>query len=176
MGGDPPPQPVYPYGPGATVRAVVRGVAVNNDGRRKVGFVAPGQGPDNLSLTPPRHPIAESLDLGKFLIFGGGLKLHGEPPPRPILIPQAFLTARAPPSSLVGQAEVVRQALADARLRGSDVGLVECHGTGTLIGDPLEVAALTEVYRRHTDRRRGLGLLRRGLQGGKTRKLCKQSL
>jgi len=30
--------------------------------------------------------------------------------------------------------------------------MVEAHGTGTMIGDPIELRALTDVYREHTDR------------------------
>jgi len=33
------------------------------------------------------------------------------------------------------------------------IGFVEAHGTGTALGDPIEVAALTEVFRMSTDRR-----------------------
>ena len=29
---------------------------------------------------------------------------------------------------------------------------VECHGTGTYLGDPIEVAALTQAFRQTTDR------------------------
>ena len=33
------------------------------------------------------------------------------------------------------------------------IGYLEAHGTGTYKGDPIEFAALTEAFRRHTDRR-----------------------
>ncbi|MEV6116045.1 amino acid adenylation domain-containing protein [Streptomyces sp. NPDC052109] len=50
----------------------------------------------------------------------------------------------------VAQARVVRRALADAGVSAQDVGLLEAHGTGTMIGDPMELRALTEVFREHT--------------------------
>ncbi|NEC24547.1 6-deoxyerythronolide-B synthase, partial [Streptomyces parvus] len=52
----------------------------------------------------------------------------------------------------VAQAEVVRRALAACGAKAPDVGLIEAHGTGTLIGDPIELRALTEVFREQTDR------------------------
>src|SRR4030095_12769906 len=33
------------------------------------------------------------------------------------------------------------------------ISYVECHGTGTSLGDPIEVAALTQAFRRGTDAR-----------------------
>lgn len=74
---------------GDNVLAVIKGYAVNNDGRRKAGFSAP---------------------------------------------------------SAAGQEEVCRQALADAGVAAGRVGYIEAHGTGTRIGDPLEVTALRAVY------------------------------
>lgn len=48
--------------------------------------------------------------------------------------------------SVKGQADVVIQALAAADLEPADISYIEAHGTGTKLGDPIEVAALTEVF------------------------------
>ncbi len=75
---------------GDAVLAVIKATAINNDGARKVGFLAP---------------------------------------------------------SVDGHADVVREALAVADLAPDDLQLVEAHGTGTAVGDPIEIAALTEAFR-----------------------------
>ena len=46
------------------------------------------------------------------------------------------------------QADLVERALLDARLTAEDLTYVEAHGTGTSLGDPIELAALTNAYRR----------------------------
>ncbi|UTR80095.1 non-ribosomal peptide synthetase [Streptomyces cavourensis] len=51
-----------------------------------------------------------------------------------------------------GQAEVIRKALDKAGTDPSTISYVEAHGTGTRLGDPIEVAALTEAYRHYMDR------------------------
>ncbi|MCU1501643.1 MAG: polyketide/non-ribosomal peptide synthetase [Ilumatobacteraceae bacterium] len=79
---------------GDNVLAVIRGSAINNDGRDKVGYLAPSVG---------------------------------------------------------GQARVVAEALAVSGVDARDVSYVEAHGTGTLIGDPIEIAGLTQAYRLSTD-------------------------
>ncbi|MGW5213788.1 SDR family NAD(P)-dependent oxidoreductase [Streptomyces sp. NPDC004051] len=78
---------------GDHIHAVIKGSAINNDGRAKAGFSAPG---------------------------------------------------------VEGQARVIQAALHDAGVSADSIGLVEGHGTGTLVGDPIEVRALTRAYRRHT--------------------------
>ncbi|MFI9649567.1 type I polyketide synthase [Streptomyces sp. NPDC052040] len=46
----------------------------------------------------------------------------------------------------LSQQQVIRQALRNARLDPSQVTLLEAHGTGTALGDPIEVEALGSVY------------------------------
>lgn len=49
--------------------------------------------------------------------------------------------------SIDGQSEVIAEALAMARIDPETITYVETHGTGTSLGDPLEIAALTQVFR-----------------------------
>jgi acyl transferase domain-containing protein/acyl carrier protein len=46
----------------------------------------------------------------------------------------------------LAQQDVMRRALAAAGLSPEDVSYIETHGTGTSLGDPIEVEALTAVY------------------------------
>ena len=71
------------------IYAVIRGVALNNDGSAKAGYAAPG---------------------------------------------------------VDGQTEVICAALADAGVETATIGYVETHGTGTRLGDPIEVSALNRAY------------------------------
>ena len=87
---------------GDTILAVIRGTAVNQDGR-------------SASLTAPN---------------GGA------------------------------QEAVIEQALKDAGLRGQDVDYIECHGTGTPLGDPIEVGALKNVLGRHRSKPVVLGAVK----------------
>lgn len=50
----------------------------------------------------------------------------------------------APISS--GQVAVIKLALKRASLQPSDIDVIEAHGTGTTLGDPIEVSALKTVY------------------------------
>ncbi|HJT50362.1 MAG TPA: type I polyketide synthase, partial [Nitrosospira sp.] len=55
--------------------------------------------------------------------------------------------------SVEGQAEVILAAQAIAGVDADTISYIETHGTGTTIGDPIEIAALTQAFRESTDRR-----------------------
>ena len=48
--------------------------------------------------------------------------------------------------SKLAQAAVIRQALTASRIKPADVDYIETHGTGTALGDPIEVGALGQVF------------------------------
>ena len=75
---------------GDSIRAVIRGSAMNNDGADKVSFGAP---------------------------------------------------------SVSGQAAAIMEAMAIAGVDPREIGFVEAHATGTLLGDPVEIAALNQAHR-----------------------------
>jgi acyl transferase domain-containing protein/thioesterase domain-containing protein len=81
---------------GDPIYAVLRSTAVNNDGARKAGYLAP---------------------------------------------------------SVDGQAAAVVEALSLAELSADAVGYLECHGTGTFLGDPIEIAAVSQAYRQSTEQK-----------------------
>ncbi|TDQ00449.1 SDR family NAD(P)-dependent oxidoreductase [Labedaea rhizosphaerae] len=74
---------------GDLIHAVVLGSAMNNDGRVRAGYTAPG---------------------------------------------------------VDGQAEVIETALRVAGVKPESVGYVECHATGTMLGDSIELAAMSRVF------------------------------
>ena len=48
------------------------------------------------------------------------------------------------------QEKVLRQALSNARLDPAEVSYIEAHGTGTSLGDPIELRALAKVFQKRT--------------------------
>ncbi|MDJ0460314.1 non-ribosomal peptide synthetase [Streptomyces sp. H27-C3] len=53
--------------------------------------------------------------------------------------------------SVAGQSELVASVLERSGVHPESIKYLEAHGTGTVIGDPIEVMAVSEAYRRHTD-------------------------
>ena len=54
--------------------------------------------------------------------------------------------------SVGGQAEAIAMAQALAGIEPETISYIEAHGTGTALGDPIEVAALTQAFRLRTDK------------------------
>lgn len=54
--------------------------------------------------------------------------------------------------SVQGQADVIARAQAIAGVEPDTISYVEAHGTGTALGDPIEIAALSQVFRARTDK------------------------
>jgi len=51
------------------------------------------------------------------------------------------------------QTDVICKAWEDAGIDPETIGYIEAHGTGTKLGDPIEIEALQRAFRRYTDRR-----------------------
>ncbi|HZP64989.1 MAG TPA: polyketide synthase, partial [Rudaea sp.] len=55
--------------------------------------------------------------------------------------------------SVTGQMDVIAEALISSSISAETITYVETHGTGTALGDPIEVEALSQVYGSYTGRR-----------------------
>ncbi|MBD2355236.1 SDR family NAD(P)-dependent oxidoreductase [Tolypothrix sp. FACHB-123] len=55
--------------------------------------------------------------------------------------------------SVDGQAEAIAEAMILAEVEPDTISYIETHGTGTALGDPIEIAALTKVFRAHTEQK-----------------------
>ena len=55
--------------------------------------------------------------------------------------------------SVTGQAEAIVEAQTLAGVTADTLQYVECHGTGTNLGDPIEIDALTHAFRHSTDKK-----------------------
>ncbi|MAI77950.1 MAG: hypothetical protein CL917_03340 [Deltaproteobacteria bacterium] len=72
----------------------------------------------------------------KGVILGSGFCNDGQPDEK-----QSFI---APTRS--GQKRAIREALDEGGVDPATIGFVECHGTGTLLGDPIEIESLDEIF------------------------------
>lgn len=55
--------------------------------------------------------------------------------------------------SVEGQAEAVLMAQANAGIAAESISYIETHGTATPLGDPVEIEALTQAFRKQTDKK-----------------------
>ena len=92
-----------------------------------------GSGAGVVVLTPLAAALADH-DTVLAVIRGSAINNDG-----------ADKTAFSTPSAR-GQQAAVRAALADAAVDPSTIGYLEAHGTGTAVGDPLELNALATAY------------------------------
>ncbi|HEV7673037.1 MAG TPA: SDR family NAD(P)-dependent oxidoreductase [Candidatus Angelobacter sp.] len=97
------------------------------------GFVR-GEGGAVLLLKPLYAALADR-DAIYGLIKGAAVNHGGQ---------AASLTAPKPDA----QAAVIEAAWLDAGVPAESVGYIETHGTGTRLGDPVEISGLTEAFRR----------------------------
>lgn len=51
------------------------------------------------------------------------------------------------------QKKVILDAMERANVRPEDVGYIETHGTGTILGDPIEFKGMTQAFEEYTDRK-----------------------
>ena len=55
--------------------------------------------------------------------------------------------------SVEGQSQVIVEALANAGVEADSISFIEAHGSGTSLGDPIEIAALTKAFSNYTDKK-----------------------
>ncbi|WP_394850185.1 SDR family NAD(P)-dependent oxidoreductase [Pendulispora brunnea] len=99
--------------------------------KRANGMVL-GEGVGALVLKPLRQALADG-DVVHAVIKGSAINNDGHS--QGITVPTAS-----------GQAEAIRRAHANARIDPSTVSYIECHGTGTPLGDPVEVQGLALAF------------------------------
>ena len=120
-------------------RFLVRRRFASPDGRTRAfgaggqGYV-PGEGVAAVVLKPLRDALADG-DRVHGVIKGSAINHDGHT--RGLTVPNP-----------TAQADVITAALADADVDASTVSYVETHGTGTALGDPIEVRALTAALGR----------------------------
>lgn len=60
--------------------------------------------------------------------------------------------------SVAGQFAAISAAIRRSQIDPATLSYVEAHGTSTFVGDPIEVTALTQAFRAHTDRKQYCGI------------------
>jgi phthiocerol/phenolphthiocerol synthesis type-I polyketide synthase E len=100
----------------------------------------PGSGVGVVVLKRLEDALADG-DTIHAVIIGSGMNNDGSA--------KAGFTA----PSIDGQVGVFLEAITMAGINPETVNYVECHGTGTPIGDPIEIASLTKAFRAYTDKK-----------------------
>lgn len=98
-----------------------------------------GEGAGAVLLKPLRTALAEG-DSIRAVIKGSAINHGGA---------ANGITAPNP----AAQSRVIARALQAAGVGADSITWVETHGTGTALGDPIEIEGLTKAFRRHTDRK-----------------------
>ncbi|SDD51981.1 polyketide synthase PksJ/polyketide synthase PksN [Paenibacillus sp. CF095] len=60
--------------------------------------------------------------------------------------------------SIKGQANVIQSTLESTKIDPETIGYIEAHGTGTKLGDPIEIAALSQIFNKYTTKRQFCGI------------------
>jgi len=56
------------------------------------------------------------------------------------------------------QVKVIEQAWKNAKVDPETIAFIEAHGTGTLLGDPIEIKAITKAFGKYTDKKQFCGI------------------
>ncbi|MFH0891180.1 MAG: SDR family NAD(P)-dependent oxidoreductase, partial [Candidatus Falkowbacteria bacterium] len=96
-----------------------------------------GEGVATIFLKPLSLAMAEKNNIYA-VIRGSAINQDGA---------SASLTA----PNAAAQAEVIESAWQDANIDPKTISYIEAHGTGTKLGDPIEIGGITKAFRKYTD-------------------------
>ena len=125
------------------LHAVSRKGACHTFSAEADGYI-PGEGAGAIILKPLSRAVADG-DLIWGLIRGSAVNHGGKG--SGLTVPRAS-----------AQSALVRLALADSGVSADSLGYLEAHGTGTPLGDPIEIQALNAAFREDGGRRQFCGI------------------
>ncbi|PEW08370.1 SDR family NAD(P)-dependent oxidoreductase, partial [Bacillus cereus] len=105
-------------------------------GKEGDGYV-PGEGVGSILLKPLSKAI-EDRDQIYGVIKGSAINHGGKTNGYTVPNPNA-------------QASMIRKVITEAKVDARNIGYIEAHGTGTALGDPIEITALTKAFADYTD-------------------------
>ncbi|WP_268626493.1 SDR family NAD(P)-dependent oxidoreductase [Paenibacillus alvei] len=125
-------------------KVLSQGQFLSSDGRCRSfgeggdGYV-PGEGVGAILLKPLNKAIADN-DLIYGIIKGTSLNHTGKSSGYHVPSPQS-------------QCSVISDAIRKAQIHPETISYIEAHGTGTSLGDPIELAGLVKAFQQYTDKR-----------------------